>query len=174
MAAKGIFVFVSLCLFAFAFGKPQGQVIILIMSIIVTVAWPKPLGKRPAVRCWPSNAKMQTSSNPGCDPIRETNYGADCIKLFISFGNKSHFVLFYAWKIRRSLSVIKILQTNSRSNLRKINDSFHSLVWWMVRQFNLVLSFILIVVASAVVVVVPFSVVYLYVRLIITSVHLAL
>lgn len=32
MAAKGIFVFVSLCLFAFAFGKPQSQVIMLIMS----------------------------------------------------------------------------------------------------------------------------------------------
>lgn len=65
-------------------------------------------------------------------------------------------------------------ETNSRSNLRKIDYSFLSLVWWMVRQFNLVLSFTLIVVASAVVVVVPFSVVYLYVRLIITCVHLAL
>ena len=32
MAAKGIFVFVSLCLLAFAFGKPQNQVIMLIKS----------------------------------------------------------------------------------------------------------------------------------------------
>ena len=32
MAAKGIFVFVSLCFLAFAFGKPQSQVIMVIMS----------------------------------------------------------------------------------------------------------------------------------------------
>ena len=69
---------------------------------------------------------------------------------------------------------MKILQTNSRSNFRKINDCFLSLVWWMVKQFNLVLSSTSIAVASADVVVVPFTAVYLCVRLIITTVHLTL
>ena len=51
MAAKGIFVFVSLCLIAFAIGKPQNQVIMLIMSHnCYTVAGPNLLGKKPATR----------------------------------------------------------------------------------------------------------------------------
>lgn len=67
MAAKGIFVFLSLCLIAFAIGKPQNQVIMLIMSHnYYTVAAPNLLGKKPATRM-----PIQTCSNPVCDSTQE-------------------------------------------------------------------------------------------------------
>ena len=55
-----------------------------------TCPFTEPSGKEACI-LMPKYFLIYPYSSTGCDSIRETNYGAGCIKLFIPFGNKSYF-----------------------------------------------------------------------------------